>query len=151
METLLLTRKDVAYLLSIDECIDAVENAFRLYAEGKALPPKVLGMHTNKGGFHIKAGILDLNRNYFVSKINSNFRDNMQDHGLPLIQGVIVVCDGNNGELLALMDSIEITILRTGAATAVAAKYLALDDASVITICGCGNQGKITLKALFII
>src|SRR5437879_13369303 len=46
------------------------------------------------------------------------------------------------------MDSIESTILRTGAATAVAAKYLARPDASVATICGCGNQGRIQLRAL---
>jgi ornithine cyclodeaminase/alanine dehydrogenase len=46
------------------------------------------------------------------------------------------------------MDSIEITIIRSGAATAVAAKYLALPDAKTITICGCGNQGKISLKGL---
>ena len=72
----------------------------------------------------------------------------MSERGLPLIQGVIVVCDGENGRLLALMDSIEITILRTGAATAVAAKYLANVGAQTVTICGCGNQGRITLKAL---
>lgn len=148
MDTLLLTRQDVAALLTIDECIAAVEDAFKLYAEGKALPPKVLGMHTQKGGFHIKAGILNLDRTYFVTKINSNFQYNMSELGLPLIQGVIVVCDGENGQLLALMDSIEITILRTGAATAVAAKYLAPVDANTATICGCGNQGRITLKAL---
>jgi ornithine cyclodeaminase/alanine dehydrogenase len=67
---------------------------------------------------------------------------------MPNIQGIIMLCDGENGYPLALMDSIEITILRTGAATAVAAKYLARDDAKVATICGCGNQGRIQLKAL---
>jgi ornithine cyclodeaminase/alanine dehydrogenase-like protein (mu-crystallin family) len=46
------------------------------------------------------------------------------------------------------MDSMEITILRTGAATGVAAKYLARRDAKIATICGCGNQGRISLKAL---
>src|SRR5260370_18346806 len=46
------------------------------------------------------------------------------------------------------MDSIEITILRTGAATAVAAKHLAGPDSRVATICGCGNQGRIQLRAL---
>jgi alanine dehydrogenase len=148
MDTLLLTRQDVRALLTIEECIICVEEAFRLYAEGKALPPKVLGIHSQKGGFHIKTGILNLNRIYFAAKINSNYRHNMSEQGLPLIQGVIVVCDGENGRLLALMDSIEITILRTGAATAVAAKYLAHVDAHTVTICGCGNQGKITLKAL---
>jgi len=148
MATLLLTRQDVAALLTLDECIICVEEAFKLYAEGKALPPKVLGIHTQRGGFHIKAGILNLDKTYFVAKINSNFQDNMSDQGLPLIQGVIVVCDGENGGLLALMDSIEITILRTGAAIAVAARYLAHAGAQTVTICGCGNQGRITLKAI---
>ena len=46
------------------------------------------------------------------------------------------------------MDSIEITIQRTGAATGVAAKYLARRDSKTATICGCGNQGRILLRAL---
>ena len=46
------------------------------------------------------------------------------------------------------MDSREVTSLRTGAATAVAAKYLARRDSRIITICGCGNQGRVQLKAL---
>jgi alanine dehydrogenase len=93
MVTLLLNRQDVAALLTLDECIAAAEEAFKLHAEGKALPPKVLGIYTQKGGFHIKAGILNLNKTYFAAKINSNFQYNMSEQGLPLIQGVIVVCD----------------------------------------------------------
>jgi ornithine cyclodeaminase/alanine dehydrogenase len=58
------------------------------------------------------------------------------------------MCDGSDGTLLALIDSIEITTIRTGAATAVAAKYLACPGADTATICGCGNQGRISLKAL---
>ena len=46
------------------------------------------------------------------------------------------------------MDSIEVTIQRTGAATAVAAKYLARSNSKVATVCGCGNQGKIQLRGL---
>jgi alanine dehydrogenase len=46
------------------------------------------------------------------------------------------------------MDSIEITIQRTGAATAAAAKHLARADSKLATICGCGNQGRISLQAL---
>jgi alanine dehydrogenase len=147
-ETLLLKRNDVARLLTIDECIAGVEQAFRLHADGKALPPKVLGIHADNGGFHIKAGILGSERTYFVTKVNANFPGNPKQHGLPTIQGIIVVCDAVNGRLLALMDSIEITIIRTGAATAVAAKYLAPLNAKIVTICGCGNQGRISLKAL---
>ena len=59
-----------------------------------------------------------------------------------------MLCDATNGYPLALMDSIEITILRTGAASAVAAKYLARRDSKVVTICGCGTQGRIQLRAI---
>ena len=146
--TLLLGRKDVASLLNIEECMDAVEQAFGLHAEGKALPPKILGLHAEQGGFHIKAGIMELQRSYFVAKMNANFPGNPKLNGLPTIQGVIIVSDATDGRLLALMDSIEITIVRTGAATGVAAKYLALPNALVATICGCGNQGRISIKAI---
>jgi alanine dehydrogenase len=147
--TLLLTRREIAALLSVEECIDAVEHAFKLHAEGRSLAPGVLGIPAQDGGFHIKAAGLKLSRRtYFAVKVNGNFFHNVERFGMPRIQGVVVLCDGENGYPLALMDSIEITILRTGAATAVAAKYLARPDASVATICGCGNQGRVQLRAL---
>ena len=147
--TLLLGRSETAQLLALDECIDAVEQAFKFHAEGRTLPPGVLGIHAREGGFHIKAAGLKFDhRTYFATKINGNFFQNMKRFGMPNIQGIIVLCDGENGYPLAVMDSIEITIIRTGAATAVAAKYLARRSASVATICGCGNQGRIQLRAL---
>lgn len=145
--TLLLTRANVAGLLGIEECIAAVEHAFRSFGEGKTRPPGILGVHGADGGFHIKAGIMDLERSYFVAKANANFPSN-GEHDLPTIQGVILVCDATNGKLLALMDSIEVTIIRTGAATAVAAKYLAREDSKTALICGCGSQGRISLEAI---
>jgi alanine dehydrogenase len=146
--TLLLTRRQVAALLTIEECIAAVERAFKLHGAGNATPPGILGVHAKDGGFHIKAGLLELERTYFAAKVNANFPQNIKQFGLPLIQGVIVLCDGENGYPLALMDSIEITIQRTGAATAVAAKYLARPNSKIVTICGCGNQGQISIRAL---
>jgi alanine dehydrogenase len=146
--TLLLTRGDVAGLLDLDQCIEAVEQAFKMHLEGKTLPPGVLGVPSRTGGFHIKAAGLKLARTYFAVKTNGNFFENKAKFGMPNIQGIIMLCDGENGYPLALMDSIEITIVRTGAATAVAAKYLARPDSRVATIVGCGNQGRIQLKAL---
>jgi len=146
--TLVLTRRDVAALLTIDDCTSAVERAFKLYGEGQTQPPGVLGVHAEHGGFHIKAGILNLDRPYFAAKVNANFPQNSRRFGLPLIQGVIVLCDAENGYPLAVMDSIEITIQRTGAATAVAARYLARPESETLTICGCGNQGRVSLRAL---
>jgi alanine dehydrogenase len=147
-ETKLISRSQVANLLTADECIAAIEGVFNLYGQGKAPTPGILGIHTLQGGFHIKAGTLNLGRDYFVAKTNANFPNNPIQNSLPTIQGVISVFDGENGRLLALMDSIEITILRTGAATAVAAKYLARPDSKTVTICGCGNQGRISLRLL---
>jgi len=146
--TLILTRRDVAELLSIEECTKAVEDVFRLYGEGKTQTPGVLGVHAHDGGFHIKAGVLQLNRPYFAAKINANFPQNPKRLGLPTIQGVIVLSDAGNGYPLAVMDSTEITGQRTAAATAVAAKYLARPESKTLTICGCGIQGRVSLRAL---
>ena len=85
---------------------------------------------------------------YFAAKVNGNFFHNAQRFGMPNIQGLILLCNAENGLLLAVMDSIEITILRTGAATAIAARYLARSRSKVATICGCGNQGAVQLRAL---
>ena len=146
--TILLTRNDVASLLDIGTCIPAVESAFRLHGEGKAATPKVMAVHVDTGAFHIKAGEMQLGQHYFVAKTNANFPGNPKKSDLPTIQGVIVVFDAVNGKVLAIMDSMELTILRTGAATGVAAKYLSKSDASMVTICGCGQQGIISLKAI---
>jgi ornithine cyclodeaminase/alanine dehydrogenase len=146
--TLLLTGHDLRRFLSIDECIVAVETAFRLHGEGKTKQPGVLGVHASNGGFHIKAGVLELKRSYFTAKVNGNFPGNGVRCDLPTIQGVIVLADAENGCPLAVMDSAEITALRTAAASAVAAKYLARRDSRVATICGCGVQGAFQLRAV---
>lgn len=147
-ETLILTREDVAALLTLEECIAAVEHAFKLYGEGKTDPPGILGVHARDGGFHIKAGILPLGAPYFAAKMNANFPANRRRFGLPTIQGVLVLSHAEHGYPLAVMDSSEITVKRTGAATAVAAKHLARPDASLATLCGCGSQARTQLQAL---
>jgi alanine dehydrogenase len=146
--TLLLSRGEVAALLTLDDCIAAVADAFRQHGLGQTSPPRVLGFPAVDGGFHVKTAMLSLSTPYFAAKLNANFFFNQQRSAMPNIQGLIMLCDGMNGRALAVMDSIEITILRTGAATAVAAKYLARTDAKVATICGCGNQGRVQLSAL---
>src|ERR1051326_1064849 len=134
--TLLLSRSDVRSLLRFEECIDVVENAFRQYAEGKALKPALMHVDSVDGEFHVKAGGLELSRRYFALKSNGGFFQNMARFGMPNIQGIILLCDGTKGYPLAIMDSTEITIKRTGAAAAIAAKYLARKDSSIVTICG---------------
>jgi alanine dehydrogenase len=150
-DTLLLSRRDVARLLTLSECVAAVEEAFRLHATGRALPPAILDVRAEGGGFHVKAAGLQLPRRvYFAAKMNANFPGNRERSGLPTIQGIVLLFDGQTGAPLAAMDSMEITILRTGAATAAAAKRLARGDSRVATICGCGEQGRVQLDALIL-
>ena len=146
--TLLLTGRDVSALLTLEECMTAVEHAFKLHGERRTQAPGILGVHADDGGFHIKAALLDLNRPYFAAKLNGNFPGNPKRNGLSTIQGVVLLCDGCDGYPLAVMDSIEITTQRTGAATGVAAKHLARADSKTMTVCGCGTQGRISVRAL---
>ena len=147
-ETLLLSRADVNGLLSLTDYIEVVEQAFKAHAEGRALKTGLLHINSGGGEFHIKAGGLVNERIYFGVKVNGGFFQNATRFGMANIQGAILLCDGQNGAPLAIMDSIEITRNRTGAATTVAAKYLARPESSVVTICGCGTQGRIQLRAL---
>jgi ornithine cyclodeaminase/alanine dehydrogenase-like protein (mu-crystallin family) len=146
--TLLLSGADVRALLDLKECIVAVERGFRLLGEGKLPPPQILGVHATDGGLHVKAALWPGDRDYFVAKANANFPGNPARHDLPTIQGVVIVADARTGELLALLDSIEITAQRTAAASAVAAKYLARQDASRLALFGCGRQGLMHVRAL---
>jgi ornithine cyclodeaminase/alanine dehydrogenase len=147
-DVLLLKRSEVASLLTLPECIDAMEEAFRMRAEGRTLLPALAHVDADGGEFHIKAGGLRMERTFFALKANGGFFGNRKQFGLPNIIGLILLCDGQNGRPLAVMDSITITVLRTGATTAVAAKHLARRDSATATICGCGNQGRVQLAAL---
>jgi len=146
--TLVLSRSDVQALLTLPDCIAAVEDAFRLHAEGRTFGPGVLAVHATDGSFHVKAAGLVGARRWFAAKTNANFPDNLARFGRPTIQGTVVLSDAEHGEPLAIMESGSITALRTGAATAVAAKYLARPESRVATIVGCGVQGQIQLAAI---
>ena len=146
--TLLLNRNDVRELLSLRECIDSVEKVFRWQGEGKIPPAGILGVKAPAGGLHVKGAFLPGRQEFIVAKLNTNFPGNRSQSQLPTIQGVILICDAENGSPLAILDSIEITIKRTAAASAVAAKFLARKDSSIGTIGGCGEQGRAQLCAI---
>jgi ornithine cyclodeaminase/alanine dehydrogenase-like protein (mu-crystallin family) len=146
---LFLDRQDIIALLPLAECMTAVERAFAEHALG-LLPaaPGVLGNHVPAGGFHVKTAAIGGTTPFYAAKINANFPGNPEGHGLPAIQGIIGLFDAENGRPLALLDSIEITTLRTAAASAIAARLLALPDAATLLVCGCGNQGRAHLRAM---
>src|SRR2546423_7681450 len=138
--TLLLTGSDVAALLTLDDCIAAVEEAFRAHGEGRLHAPGILSAHEERGAFHIKTATVN---GRFGAKANANFPGQVLS-----IQGVMLLFDATSGRVLAVMDSIELTVLRTGAATAVAAKHLARKESRSAMIYGAGRQGRVQLEAI---
>lgn len=147
-EVLVLDRRQVAERLTLEECIAAVEKALAAQGRGARYRSQSLGARVERGGFHVKAIVHEQERPWFVAKTNANFPGNPERIGLPTIQGVLLLFDGETGRPLAVMDSAEITLLRTAAATAIAAKHLARPSSHVVTIAGCGEQGRIHLRAL---
>ena len=146
---LVLSRGQVAAVLTMRDVIAAVEGAFAAHARG-SLPdvPGVLATHVPGGGFHVKVAALGPGAGVYAAKINANFPANPVQHQLPTIQGLVALFETGSGRPLALLDSMEITTLRTAAATALAARYLACAQAHTLTIVGCGVQGRAHLRAL---
>jgi alanine dehydrogenase len=140
-----LARSDVAALLEPKDCKAAVESAFLRLHAGEDPRPLTSGVTRPDGVFHIKSAWMGGARPYFAVKCQANFPGNPDQHGLPTIQGALLLFDGADGRLLAVMDSTEITAQRTAAATAIAVEHLARRDSAVVGICGCGVQGRVQL------
>ena len=145
---LILSRTDIARLMDYGDYVDAVEVAFRAAVEGRAVAPPASALHVPDGSFHAKGAALLGNGAMVAMKINGNFPGNPAANGLPTVQGVIYLADGADGRPLAVMDSIEVTLNRTGAATTLAARHLACADSRIATICGAGVQGRIQAIAI---
>lgn len=142
---LLLSWSDVASLMRPSDYLDAVEAAFRAGREGRAVSPPPMHLAGQGGAFHAKGASYE---NYVALKLNGNFPGNPERCGLPTIQGAILLCDTRDGSLLAIIDSVEVTRHRTPAASALAARFLARKDSSVLGICGCGDQALAHVEAL---
>jgi ornithine cyclodeaminase/alanine dehydrogenase-like protein (mu-crystallin family) len=81
-------------------------------------------------------------------KIVTGYKNNPEKYGLPHILSLMILTDPENGYPLAVFDGTHLTTFRTGAMTAVAAKYLANPDSKVLAVIGAGTQGRSTAKAL---
>ena len=135
-EFIILSRQDLRAAMRFGDYVEAVADGFRLLAEGRCASPVPTQIDVAHGAFHLKPASLPRGPGYVAVKINGNFPDNRARNGLPTIQGAVLLADASNGRPLALLDSAEITLQRTGAATAVAARHLARANARTATICG---------------
>ena len=148
LEILYLSLKDIQGLsVPMGQIVGWVEEALRLKGLGKTEMPPKPGIHTRPDAFihAMPAYLPDLKA--AGMKWVSDYPDNYKK-GLPYISGLLILNDPETGIPIAVMDCTWITAMRTGAVTAVAAKYLARPDASVIGIIGCGVQGRSNLEAL---
>jgi len=142
-----LDRDTLRGMMDPDHYLAAVEAAFLAHAEGRTRMPMPLHIEAEDGGFHGKGALVTLDRPWVAVKVNSNFPGHPA-RGLPTIQGAVLLYDGEDGRLVAILDSPEITARRTAAASALAAKYLARDETYSIAVVGCGEQAAVQLAAL---
>jgi len=148
-KTLILTGTDIAAAMTARDYLGPVEAAFIALAEGRASMPAPLHVPAEGGGFHAKAARMSWpdGRDFAAVKVNANFPGNPARHGLPTIQGALILSDARNGAVLALMDSTEITRRRTAAATAIALDRLAPAKLERLAILGCGDLAPAQLEA----
>ena len=145
---LYLSRKDVEGVnMGMTDIINALEDMFKEKGEGRVEMPPKPGIHTRQDAFiHAMPAYIPKLQSAGMKWV-SGYPDN-QKMNLPYISGLLILNDPDNGFPIAVMDATWITAMRTGAATAVAAKYLARPDSSSVGIIACGVQGRSNLEAL---
>ncbi len=129
------------------DVVSALEEMFREKGEGRVEMPPKPGIHPRPDAFIHAMPAYIPSLGAAGMKWVSGFPEN-QTQGLPYVTGLMILNDPETGLPLAVMDCTWITAKRTGAATAVAAKYLARPESSTVGILACGVQGRSNLEAL---
>lgn len=147
-QLLYLSRKDVeAVALDMRTIIDLLEGAFKEKGAGRVEMPPKPGIHTRPDAFiHAMPAYIPATRAAGIKWV-SGYPDNYR-RGLPYISGLLILNDVETGLPYAVMDCTWITAYRTGAASALSAKYLARPESEVVGILACGVQGRTNLEAL---
>lgn len=148
-QLLYLSQRDVAAVgLGMAEILAALETAFREKGEGRVEMPPKPGIHPGGGDSFIHAMPAWIPSLAAAGvKWVSGFPQNRR-RGLPYITGLLVLNDPETGLPTAVMDCVWITAMRTGAASALAARYLARPDSAVLGVLGCGVQARTHVEAL---
>lgn len=143
MSTLILDKQAVNSLLTMKEVLTTVEQAFKTWGEGKGnMPPKAY-LTVENGDF--RAMPASLPGHAGMKWVNAH--PGNRSHNLPSVMAVLIYNDPETGYPLAIMDATNITAYRTGAAAAIASKYLARPDSSSLGIIGAGTQAHTQISA----
>ena len=148
MATVFIGQDEVADLLPMADCIDAVRRALGALARGEAVQPlrPVMWLPEKVGALGMMPGYLgsiDTMGIKTVTVFPGNAGTEYDSH-----QGTVMLFDAGNGRLKAVIDATEITAVRTAAASAVATDLLAREDSSVLAILGAGVQGHSHARAI---
>lgn len=145
---LYLSREDVENTrLPMREIIEVLDRMFVEKGQGKVEMPPKPGIHTRPDAFIHAMPAYIPSTGAAGMKWVSGYPAN-QGKGLPYITGLLILNDADTGMPISVMDCTWITAMRTGAATAVAAKYLARPESTTVGIVACGVQGRSNLDAL---
>lgn len=147
---LLLSRDDVARVLTMPDCIAAVEGAFAALARGEADMPQraVIKVPDHHGLFLGMPAYLGGDQECLGLKVVTVYPDNPGKHDLPTTLGTLMLCDPTTGAVNAIMDAGYLTAVRTGAASGVATRHLAREEAEVCVVFGAGVQARQQLIAV---
>lgn len=138
--------------MTLGEAVDSIEAAFAALTRGEARLPDAISLAfpEEHGDVHVKGAHLK-NAPYFAFKIASGFYDNPRK-GLSSAGGLMLVFDATTGFPVALLlDNGYLTSLRTGAAGAVAARYLSRSRLTKVAVIGAGTQGRFQVRALSVV
>jgi alanine dehydrogenase len=146
---LILNEKDVERVLDMKTAIKAVEEAFREMGEGKVeMPPRVpVFLEEYDGAIGFMPAYLKKSKILGI-KVMSHYEKNPERFKRPILSGLIILNDPETGIPFAIMDAAFVTIMRTGAAGAVGAKYLSREDSKIVGVIGTGKQGISQVLAL---
>ncbi|MBU1699501.1 MAG: ornithine cyclodeaminase family protein [Candidatus Eisenbacteria bacterium] len=147
---LLISRKDVEKVLTMKDCIIAVEKAFAELANGRTIMPQraVIPISDHKGVFLGMPAYIGGEMNALGIKIVTVYPENPKKYNIPTIFGTLSLCDPATGRTIAIMDAGYLTAVRTGAASGVATKFLAREDSKIAVIFGAGVQAQKQLEAV---
>lgn len=147
VSTYIIKRPQIEKIFGMRDYVTAVEEAFKLYGQGKVqMPPKVY-LSFPKGDLRCMP--------VYIPSLNIAGVKNVNVHpankDLPTVMATITLIDPENGFPVAIMDGTTITKMRTGAAGAVAAKYLSRENATTAAFIGTGVQARTQLEGLLIV
>jgi ornithine cyclodeaminase/alanine dehydrogenase-like protein (mu-crystallin family) len=146
-----LSRSDVEELgLGMGAVIEAVEEAFREKGLGCTIMPAKHWLAPNERRFYSAMTSVVVGARAAACKWQSGSSDNAA-LGLPYLTGLLILNDTETGLPIGIMDSTWITAMRTAAATAVTARYLAVPGIDTFAMLGCGVQGRRHVEALRVV